>query len=58
MWFARSGRNRMQDLSASHNLLRLGWRCGTFSPSRRQIRATRLWFTAQPTSASNSVIRR
>ena len=31
---------------------------GTFSPSRRQIRATRLWFTCQPSARSNAVTRR
>jgi hypothetical protein len=32
----------MQDPSASQSLPRFGCFCGTFSPSRRQIRSTRL----------------
>ena len=48
----------MQEPSASHSLPRFGWRCGTFSPSRRQIRSTRFRFTAQPVSRSNAVMRR
>ncbi len=31
---------------------------GTFSPSRRQIRSTRLRFAAQPASCSNAAMRR
>ena len=38
----------MQDPSASHSLPRLGCLWGTFSPSRRQIRSTRLSLTIQP----------
>lgn len=41
----------------SYNLLRLGCRWELFSPSRRQIRSTRLWFTNQPRSVE-AVIRR
>jgi hypothetical protein len=39
-------------------LTALGCRLGTFSPSRRQIRSTRLWFTNQPSRLSSAVIRR
>lgn len=47
-WLPCSGRSRAQEPSASQGLPRLGWHCGTFSPSRRQIRSTRLRFTAAP----------
>jgi len=47
-WFGRSARSRMQDPSASHSRPRLGCLAGTFSPSRRQIRSTRLSLTTQP----------
>ena len=57
-WFARSGRSRMQEPSASHRRPRFGCRCGTFSPSRRQIRSTRLAFTTHPERRSSAVIRR
>ena len=42
------GMSRTQDPSLSQS--RPFFRClgGTFSPSRRQIRSTRLWFTCQP----------
>ena len=36
----------------------LGLPGGTFSPSRRQIRSTRLWLTCQPAWRSSAVIRR
>ena len=36
------GRRRMQDPSLSHSLPRFGCFCGTFSPSRRQMRWTRV----------------
>jgi hypothetical protein len=48
----------MQEPSASHSRPRFGWRGGTFSPSRRQIRSTRFRFTDQPASRSSAVIRR
>ena len=35
-----------------------GCRRGTFSPSRRQMRSTRLAFTRQPCARSSAVIRR
>src|SRR5262249_57914025 len=41
----------MHDPSFSHRRARLGCRGGTFSPSRRQIRSTRLSLTSQPTAA-------
>jgi len=37
---------------------RFGCRFGTLSPSRHQIRSTRLWFTAHPSARSRAVIRR
>ena len=33
----------------------LGCLAGTFSPSRRQIRSTLLWFTSQPSILSRAV---
>src|SRR6476646_2779374 len=47
-WLGRSARSRMHDPSFSHRRARLGCRAGTFSPSRRQIRSTRLSLTSQP----------
>jgi hypothetical protein len=44
----RSARSRMQDPSASQSRPRLGCLSGTLSPSRRQIRSTRLSLTTQP----------
>ena len=44
--------------SASHSRPRLGCFLGTFSPSRRQIRSTRLSFTSQPASRSKAAILR
>jgi len=41
-WFFHDGRRRTQEPSFSHKRLRLGCFNGTLSPSRRQIRATRL----------------
>ena len=46
-----SGRSRMHEPSVSQSRPRLGCLCGTFSPSRRQIRSTRLSFTSQPACA-------
>ena len=57
-WFARSGRSRTHDPSFSHSRPRLGCRAGTFSPSRRQMRSTRLWLQAQPSARNRAVIRR
>ena len=37
---------------------RFGCFCGTFNPSRRQIRSTRLRFTAHPALRSSAVTRR
>jgi hypothetical protein len=42
------GRSRMHDPSASQSPLRLGCLWGTFSPSRCQIRSTRLSLIVQP----------
>src|SRR5438552_3749708 len=41
----------MHDLSVSHSLPRLGCLLGTFSPSRRQMRSTRLSLIIQPALA-------
>ncbi len=57
-WFGRSGLRRTQEPSASQSLPFFGCFCGTFSPSRRQIRSTRFTFTAQPASRSSAVTRR
>ena len=57
-WLGRSGRSRTQEPSFSHKRPRLGCRGGTFRPSRRQIRSTRLRLTAQPTWRSSAVTRR
>jgi hypothetical protein len=38
----------MHEPSFNYSRPRFGWRCGTFSPSRRQIRSTRLWLTDHP----------
>src|SRR5215813_12988107 len=43
----------MQDPSASQSLPRLGCLCGTFSPSRCQIRSTRLSLIIQPACRSS-----
>ena len=53
-----SGRSRMHDPSLSQSRPLFGCFCGTFSPSRRQIRSTRLSFTTQPASRSMAAIRR
>lgn len=47
-WFGRSGRSRTHEPSLRQRRPFFGCFCGTFSPSRRQIRFTRLWFTCQP----------
>ena len=46
------------DPSFSHRRPRFGCLAGTFSPSRRQIRSTRLSLTSQPAWRSNSAILR
>jgi hypothetical protein len=48
----------MQDPSFSHSLARFGCLRGTFSPSCRQIRSTRLWLTSQPSALKSAVTRR
>jgi hypothetical protein len=48
----------MPDPSFSHRRARFGCRAGTFSPSRRQIRSTRLSLTSQPARRNSSVILR
>ena len=53
-----SGLSLTQDPSFSHSRPLPGCLAGTFSPSRRQILSTRLWFTFQPASLSIAVIRR
>jgi hypothetical protein len=40
----------------NHNLPRFGCLLGAFSPSRRQMRSTRLWLTSQPSALSIAVI--
>ena len=57
-WLGLSGRSRTQEPSFSHNRPRFGWRAGTFNPSRRQIRSTRLRLTRQPSARSKAVTRR
>src|SRR5205807_10214014 len=47
-------RSRMHDPSASQSLPRLGCLGGTFSPSRRQIRSTRLSLIIQPACRRSS----
>ena len=48
----------MIEPSFSQSLPLFGCFFGTFSPSRRQMRSTRLWFTCHPSSLSSAVIRR
>ena len=57
-WLGRSGRSRTHEPSLSHRRPRFGCFFGTFSPSRRQIRHTRLTFTRQPSLTSSQRIRR
>ena len=45
----------MHDPSFNHSRLRLGCFCGTFSPSRRQIRSICFQFTVQPALRSSAV---
>ncbi len=47
-WFGYSARSRTHDPSLSQRRPRLGCFGGTLSPSRRQIRSTRLGLTIQP----------
>jgi hypothetical protein len=54
-WFGRSGLSRMQEPSFSQSRLRFFCFGGTFSPSRCQMRSTRLWFTCQPAWFSSAV---
>ena len=49
-WLPYAGLSLIQDLSLSHSRPRFGCLAGTFSPSWRQIRSTRLWFTRQPSA--------
>ncbi len=53
-----AGLRRMQEPSFSHSRPRFDCFAGTFKPSRRQMRSTRLWLTHQPSARSNAVIRR
>ena len=57
-WFRCSGRSRTQKPPFSQSRLRGLCFCGTFKPSRRQIRCTRSFPTGQPELCSNAVIRR
>lgn len=58
-WESASLRRTQYDPSASQSVALLGCFCGRIlSPSRRQIRVTRLWFTCQPASPSIAVTRR
>ena len=57
-WLGQHGRSRTHEPSLSHNRFLFGCLCGTFSPSSRQIRSTRLWFTDQPSLRSKAVMRR
>ena len=54
-WLRRSGLSRIQEPSFSHSRLRGLCFCGTFSPSRRQIRWTRSLPTCQPALRSSAV---
>lgn len=56
-WFRCRGRSRIHEPSLNHSLPRFGCFCGTFRPSRRHIRKTRLWFTRQPSACRSAVIR-
>ena len=53
-WFGRSARSRAAGTVLIPNRRRLGPRAGTRSPSSRQIRCTRLWFTRQPSWRSSA----
>jgi integrase len=55
---ARAPVKRMHEPSLSHSRARFGCRAGTFSPSRRQIRSTRLSLISQPARRSSSAILR
>ncbi len=57
-WFCRCGLRRTQEPSVNQSLPRLGCLAGTLSPSRRQIRSTRLWFTLHPSRCSIALTRR
>lgn len=57
-WFRCVGRSRMHDPSPSQSLRRFGCFARTLSPSCRQIRSTRLWFTHQPSARRRAVILR
>ena len=46
-WSFHSGRRRTQEPSLSHSRPLFGCFAGTFSPSRRHVLSTRLWFTLQ-----------
>ena len=57
-WFRRCSLSRTQEPSVSQSRPRLGCLAGTLSPSRRQIRSTRLWFTLHPSHCSMAATRR
>jgi transposase len=56
--YTQAADERTRDPSLSHRRPRLGCFAGTFSPSRRQIRSTRLTFTTQPAFRNSAVMRR
>ena len=56
--FRPPGRNRTHEPSCNHNRPRGRCFCGTFSPSRRQIRCTRSFPTGHPAFCSSAVMRR
>ena len=51
-------RYNAEGVAGLYNRPRFGWRAGTFKPSRRQIRSTRLRLQAQPLARSRAVTRR
>ena len=53
---AMLGPQAMHEPSVNHRRPRFGCFWGTFSPSRRQIRSTRLSLTSQPASRSKAAI--
>ena len=57
-WFRRCGLSLTQEPSVTQSRPRLGCLAGTLSPSPRQIRSTRLWFTLHPSPRSMAVTRR
>ena len=58
MWSGLSGLSLMHDPSFSHNHPLLGCLLGAFSPFRRQILSTLLWFTLHSRTWSRAAILR